>query len=205
MFALSPANLERTILSVASGGSSLGAELRTQNSMVTSLDPLYKQPPEVVEQLITRQLQRLEGLIVENSPEWVWSYHGGKPSLLASRKKTFDAFLSDYRLHYGSQYYRASSLPFLSTERTYDLCLCSHFLFLYSNLLDYDFHITSIRSLLKVANELRIYPIMTQALVQYPHLDTLRTELQENGFRSRVVSVSYRLRRDSDHMLVVTQ
>ncbi len=203
MFALSAADLQRPILSVASGGSSLGAELRSSNPAVTSLDPLYSQPPAAVEQLITQQLQRLEDAIDEGSPEWVWSYHRSKQDLLTSRTKTLHAFLNDYRLHHGNDNYITDALPFVSTERKYGLCLCSHFLFLYGNLLDYDFHIASVQRLLEIANEIRIYPIMTQELVQYPHLNTLRDELQQKGIRSYTVPVPYRLRKDSNHMLVI--
>ena len=204
MFALTTGDLQRPILSVAAGGSSLGAELRSSNPAVTSLDPLYAQPPAAVEQRITQQLQCLEHMIDGGSPEWVWSYHGGKQGLLASRTKTLHAFLDDYRLHHSSDKYLTDALPFVATECTYDLCLCSHFLFLYCNLLDYDFHIASVRRLLEIANEIRIYPIMTQELVQYPQLDTLRDELQQKGVRSHRVPVPYRLRRGSDHMLVIT-
>ena len=46
----------------------------------------------------------------------------------------------------------------LFADREFDLALCSHLLFLYSEQLTADFHLASIRELCRVAGEVRVFP-----------------------------------------------
>jgi len=50
-------------------------------------------------------------------------------------------------------------LPFAAG--TFELAVCSHFLFLYSDILPLWFHEQSIDGLLRVAREVRIFPLLT--------------------------------------------
>lgn len=44
--------------------------------------------------------------------------------------------------------------------RSFDLAVCSHLLFLYSEHLSEDFHVESIKELCRVAGEARIFPLL---------------------------------------------
>ena len=49
------------------------------------------------------------------------------------------------------------SLPFRGNE--FELALCSHFLFLYTEQLSLDFHKKAIAEIVRVAREVRIFPL----------------------------------------------
>jgi hypothetical protein len=70
-------------------------------------------------------------------------------------------FLEDFPQGIQQGRYIISELPVLpfDTEQ-FDLALCSHFLFTYSDLLSQDFHLASIRELCRVAQEVRIFPLL---------------------------------------------
>lgn len=52
-------------------------------------------------------------------------------------------------------------LPKLDFEESlFDLALCSHFLFFYSEQLNYEFHLASVKELLRIAVEVLIFPLL---------------------------------------------
>jgi hypothetical protein len=69
-------------------------------------------------------------------------------------------FLQDYESGKRQKRYVAGALPRLEfATNPSDLCVCSHLLFLYSNQLTLEFHLCSIVELLRLAAEVRIFPL----------------------------------------------
>jgi len=50
------------------------------------------------------------------------------------------------------------NLPFADGD--FDIALCSHFLFLYSEQFSEDFHVTAIQEMCRVAEEVRVFPLL---------------------------------------------
>jgi len=70
-------------------------------------------------------------------------------------------FIADFEEGKAQKRYLAAELPHLPFENnTFDLCLCAHFLFLYSVHLSLGFHIEAITEMLRVSNEVRIFPLL---------------------------------------------
>ena len=63
----------------------------------------------------------------------------------------------------------------------FDLALSSHFLFLYSEHLDYEFHLESILEMLRVAREVRIFPLLTLKNERSPHVERIIEEIDRLG------------------------
>jgi hypothetical protein len=92
-------------------------------------------------------------------------------------------------------------LPFV--DGAFDLALCSHLLFLYSQHLDYGFHRSSVLEMLRVSQEVRIFPLLTLMLERSPYLDPLMDELRQAGYQVEVMQVAYELQKGGNEMLVI--
>jgi ubiquinone/menaquinone biosynthesis C-methylase UbiE len=115
-----------------------------------------------------------------------------------------DEFLADFAQ--GTQEYRyvaaeLPSLPFM--DQTFELAVCSHFLFLYSEQFDLDFHLESIRELCRVAEEVRIYPLLELGASKSRHLGPLITALTQEGLQPELVEVGYEFQKGAHQMLRV--
>lgn len=71
-------------------------------------------------------------------------------------------------------------LPF--DDQSFDIALCSHFLFVDSDNLSESFHIEALLELARVATEVRIYPLMDQEGHPSIHLGPVLQMLQQKGF-----------------------
>jgi hypothetical protein len=79
--------------------------------------------------------------------------------------------------------------------------LYSHLLFLYSEQLSYSFHLASILELLRVANEIRIFPLVHLDCQPSVHLTPVRGALKESGFESVPVAVPYEFQAGANQTL----
>jgi len=70
-------------------------------------------------------------------------------------------FLADYPAGRSEGRYVDAGLPSLPFEdNRFELALCSHLLFFYSEQLSLDFHVQAVRELCRVAGEARIFPVL---------------------------------------------
>ena len=113
-----------------------------------------------------------------------------------------DCFVTDFETGKLDGRYMTGELPSLNFEdNQFQLALCSHFLFLYSDMLSYDFHYLSIREMLRIAKEVRIFPLLTLMLEKSPYLQTLMNNLTKDGFSVKVERVKYELQKGGNEML----
>ena len=83
--------------------------------------------------------------------------------------------------------YVTASLPGLPfKDGQFDLALVSHLLFLYSEQLDFDFHLAAIKELLRVANEVRIFPLLTLEGKLSPHVEPICTHVAGRGWKAEI-------------------
>jgi hypothetical protein len=73
------------------------------------------------------------------------------------------------------------------------LALVSYFLFLYSDKFDLPFHIAAFEELLRVAHEVRVFPLLDLSRQWSPHVGPVRDHLERAGFEADVVAVPYEL------------
>ncbi|HEV8603967.1 MAG TPA: hypothetical protein VGQ99_01300 [Tepidisphaeraceae bacterium] len=199
MFALSEGDLGRSILDCAAGPSSFGAEMKGRGGRVICADPIYefsgtdiRSRVEAVRDDMMRQVRGQMG-------QFCWEYFRAPADLEEVRMGAMERFLEDFAKDEGREGYRVGSLPKLEFgDGEFELALCSHFLFLYSDRLDEAFHIASVRELLRVAREVRIFPVTEMGGRESPHLPAVRGE-----FRTELVRVEYEFLRGAKEMLVV--
>ncbi|MCZ6527532.1 MAG: SAM-dependent methyltransferase, partial [Candidatus Dadabacteria bacterium] len=88
-------------------------------------------------------------------------------------------------------------------DGTFDLALCSQFLFLYSDHYDYNVHKAAVYEMLRVSEEARIFPLLDLMLNRSPHIDPLIEELERDGFVVKIKKVPYEIQRGGNQMLWV--
>ncbi len=201
MFHLSTEDMEREILDIAGGPASFNAEMAQLGHAVTSIDPIYAFSGSEIQKRFDACVDNIIEQVSKTPNDWVWNYHKSPKDLRSNREKALALFLDDYEKGKAEYRYIAGSLPDLPMERRYDLVLCSHFLFLYSEQLSYDFHQQAILKLLEYTHELRIFPLLTLGLERSPYLDNLRKALAQQGYFSEITKVEYELQRGGNEML----
>ena len=117
-----------------------------------------------------------------------------------------ERFLLDYEAGLSEERYRCQVLPNLGlADHQFELCLCSHLLFLYAEQLSLEFHLAAIAELLRVAAEVRIFPLLTLGGEPCPYLEIILKALHRDGFEARVQSVAYEFQRGGHQMLKVNR
>lgn len=88
---------------------------------------------------------------------------------------------------------------------SFDLAVCSHFLFLYSEQLSARFHLESIRSLVRVAEEVRIFPLLELGAIPSRHVESVVKRLRADGRQVSVEAVDYEFQRGGNQMMKITR
>lgn len=204
MFDLSETDLQSRILGVGDGPASFNAEATAQGATVISVDPIYEFSGA---EILLRFNQVVDDIIdqVRATPDdWVWTYHKSPDDLKANRIRAIETFLRDYDQGKQQHRYRVGALPSLEFgDRTFDISLCSHFLFLYSDHYDLQFHIDSIQDMLRISPDIRIFPLLTLMLKCSPHLDPVIQHFSQKGYQVTLRPVSYALQKGSTSMLQI--
>jgi SAM-dependent methyltransferase len=200
MFALTEPDLAGHVLDCAAGPSSFHAELRARGGRVVSVDPIYAVSPQDIRRRVEAVRDGMMGQVRRQPGQFNWDFICSPEHLESVRMGALGRFLDDFAGDARRERYRPQSLPTLDfADGAFDLALCSHCLFLYSDRLDEAFHVESVRELLRVAREVRIFPITDLAGRGSPHLAAVRER-----FRTQRVRVRYEFLRGADEMLVVT-
>ena len=199
MFALSADDLQRSILDCAAGPSSFGAEMFARGRRVICTDPIYEFSVEQIRSRVSAvrddMLQQVRGQM----GQFVWKTIQSVEHLEEVRMGAMGKFCEDFSAATARERYRAQSLPNLDfADGEFDLALCSHFLFLYSERLDEAFHLDSIHELLRVAREVRIFPVTEMDGRPSRHLAKVQAV-----FQTKLVKVDYEFLKDANQMMIV--
>ena len=136
--------------------------------------------------------------------DWTWTYHRDPDDLVANRRAALRRFLAAYDEGLRQHRYIVGELPLFLSIRVHLVSrLCSHLLFLYSDLLSEAFHVRSVQELCRVAREVRFFPLLTLRGQPSPHLAAVRSAIDSKGWTSEVLSVNYELQRGENQMLRV--
>lgn len=202
MFALADSDLDKAIVGIGDGPASFNAEMSALGKSVISIDPLYVFRAEEIARQFNAVVENIIAQVKATPDDWVWSYHRSPEHLKENRIRVLHRFAADYDMGKAAGRYVAGELPNLDVDdNRFQLALCSHFLFLYSDQLPYEFHLASVRELLRVATEARIFPLLTLMREKSPHLGPLIDTLEAEGFIVRVERVGYELQRGGNEML----
>jgi hypothetical protein len=204
MFALSEDDLKTRILACADGPAAFNAGMRTRGRKVVSVDPLYVHSPEAIRRRIDAAYGTILRQVREHRKDYVWDTIRSPEELGRVRMTAMAAFLDDFTQGAREGRYVAAAVPSLPFRpRTFDLSICSHFLFVYSDQLSATFHLEAILEMCRVADQVRIFPLVDLDGARSPHVAHVQSALAERGYGVSVESVPYTFVVGADEMMVV--
>jgi len=206
LFALSDADLGGRILGCGDGPASFNAEATGLGHAVVSCDPIYAFPPEEIERHVEGCYSDLIAQVRRDPDGFVWDYFHDPDHLGQCRLAAMRRFLADFAAGKAEGRYVPAALPRLPfVDGQFDLALVSHLLFLYSERLDFEFHRAAVGELLRVAREVRIFPLLTLGRRPSPHVGPIRTLVAGRGWRAEVCGVPYEFQRGGNEMLRIVR
>ena len=202
MFALGDVDLRRRVLGCADGPASFNAEATGRGMRVTSVDPLYVCDAAQIRERIDATFGDMLAQTARNRHEFVWGAISSVEELASVRRVAMETFLADYDAGPRGGRYVGGALPALPfADGTFDLALCSHFLFLYSTQLSAEFHLASVRELARVAHEVRIFPLLALGAQPSAHVPVVMAAMRRAGHDATIETVPYEFQRGGNQML----
>ncbi len=195
---------KKTILDVASGVSSFCAEANKKGYCVTAADQIYNISLKMISQKSEQDLNMVMEQLSDVNDLFVWNYYKNISSLKKYRIKSCTAFLEDFKKYHTTRYVSVKFPETNFKRNQFDISLVSHFLFLYENILDYNFHKMTILELLRItSNQIRIFPIVNLTGKKSRMVDTI---MQDDDFKKIHISikkVDFEFMKNGNEMLVI--
>ncbi len=204
IFAIKESDYSKTILGCADGAASFNATATAMGLNVVSCDPLYEMSIDDIRQKIVVSADMLYPKIVAAIDDFNWHYFKDPADLKDKRLAAANKFMEDFVNENARRRYIAAKLPDLPfADKTFDLALCGNFLFLYSKILSEEFHIKAIVELLRVAKEVRVFPLIGMERKTPSHLKCVLNMLDKRRIRYNIVDIDYHFTKDANQMLQI--
>jgi len=204
MFGLSEQDLNLRIIGCGDGPASFNAEMFQLDHHVVSCDPLYQLTTPQIQERIDVTFENVMRQTTGHQHKFVWTRIKTPEELGKVRLATMRKFLADFDIGKRDGRYVTAELPnipFLSNA--YDLAICSHFLFLYSDILSFEFHQHAIEEMCRVAREARIFPLLNYNAKPSPFVEPMLKVLADAGYNTSIETVPYEFQRGGNQMLRV--
>jgi hypothetical protein len=204
MFDLSETDLKSQILGCGDGPASFNTEMNKLGYDVISIDPIYQFSGEQIKLRIQETYEVVISQVKKNAHDYIWNNFQNVDELAQARLKAMEVFLLDYNTGKNEGRYLFESLPKLRIgDNQFELCVCSHLLFLYSEQLSLNFHLESIYELLRVSKEVRIFPLISLDGKPSPYIDIVIQNLLSKGVNVQEQTVPYEFQKGANHMLKI--
>lgn len=205
MFALEEKDLEKRILGCGDGPASFNYQMTRAGRQVVSIDPTYCFTPEQLEERFNQVYENVIEQTRANREKFVWTTIGSPEELGEMRMASMKKFLADFEQGKNQKRYIYGELPDLPFgDKEFDLALCSHFLFLYSDNLTLQFHQEAISAMCRVAREVRIFPLIDVNINRSPYVDPVKTYFESRGYTVEEIKVNYEFQKGGNAMLRIT-
>ena len=202
MFMLSDEELTSQILGVGDGPASFNSEVKTLGHTVVSVDPIYAFSKQQIEQRIQKTYDTVISQVKQKPADFVWDFFANPEHCGCCRLETMRKFLQDYEMGKVQGRYLPVSLPKLNlADYQFDLAVCSHLLFLYSDQLSFGFHRESIQELGRVSREVRIFPLLALNCRKSPYVSAIRSYFRDIGFTVDICPVPYEFQKGGNEMM----
>jgi len=189
------------ILDVGAGVSSFCAEASSRGYDVTAADPIYNLPVGTISATSAKDLKYVLQQLPSAAHKYNWTFYRDVDELARYRTAARYRFLEDYGARRDRYIPTAlPNLPFADGE--FDIVLVSHFLFLYDDFHDYEFHRQSILELTRIVRrEIRIYPLTNMSGVKSPFVEQLTGDEGCSGLTFTILKSDFEFFRNANEML----
>lgn len=204
MFGLTESDLALRILGCGDGPAAFNSELFKRGGNVVSVDPIYVFNAAQIRSRVSDTYEIVMTQVRQNKSDYIWGAISSVEQLGNVRLSAMETFLADFDIGKCTGRYIAGELPSLPFKSgQFDIALSSHFLFLYSAHLSAEFHLQSLREMLRVAHEVRVFPLLALDSTPSPYIEFVSNNLEKHGFGVEVRRVPYEFQRSGNEMLVV--
>jgi SAM-dependent methyltransferase len=205
MFDLSPDDLDLRILDCAAGPAAFAVEMHRRGRSAVACDPIYQFSAAEIARRVEETRATILKMTYETRERFVWREIESVEHLGQIRMGAMKQFLDDLPQGTSEGRYLVAGLPALPFRGgEFDLALCSHFLFTYSDLFTVAFHLDSIREMCRVAGEARIFPLLPSfGSERSPHVQPVVCELRAAGYHHEIRKVPYEFIKGGNEMLRV--
>ncbi|WP_129789895.1 hypothetical protein [Promicromonospora panici] len=202
----------RRLLDCSAGASGFAAAVNAAGGSVTAVDPAYGDLA-ALRAAVAASSSGADALIDAHSDAFTWDWYGSPAARQALRDEARAAFLADLAASPGT--YVPGALPDLPLpDDAFDLAITSHLLFTWADVvvdtpggsvpLDEAWHHAALLELLRVAPEVRVFPLVRQGDgAAVPFLPRLLDDLRAEGHGAELRRVAYEFQRGADRMLVL--
>ncbi len=191
------------VLDCAAGPSSFAAEAHHAGFDVTACDLLYDRSAEQLIAKGEKDIEHVFDRLDEVRHLYTWTYYRDTEEIIALRRRSLAIFSDDFAAGPAERRYVPAQLPDLPfPDGSFSLVLCSHFLFLYGDRLDLDFHTSCLKELVRVSSgEVRIFPLQGLDARPYPHLDEVLSFLEAENIGVETVAVPFEFQKGSNRLM----
>ncbi|MFC0560699.1 SAM-dependent methyltransferase [Halalkalibacter alkalisediminis] len=204
MFSLSTDDLkEKKILDCPAGACSFTANGNHVGLNITACDIAYYHRGIDLKNKGHQDIEHAMTHMKLANNNYVWDYFKDIEALRSQRLRALNDCSADMIIN-KERYIPVTlpTLPFQSGE--FDVILSAHFLFMYGDRLDYNFHLATLNELIRVTrNEIRIFPLVTLEGKRYEYLDQLKEIVKEKGYSVEEKVVSYEFQKNANSMMII--
>lgn len=202
MFNLTETELQKRILGCGDGPAAFNHDLTRRGGHIVSVDPIYAFGEDTIRSRIEATFDEVLDKVGQNQNEFVWEQIPSPEALGQVRMIAMETFLADFEAGKAANRYLAAALPHLPfPDDSFDLALCSHLLFLYSSQLSLPFHLEAVAEMLRLAPEVRIFPLLELGAQPSRHLSVVMTELQNQGHQLEIQFSPYEFQKGGNQFL----
>jgi hypothetical protein len=203
MFSISPSDLNKKILDYPGNLSSFNAEMYQEGHDIVSGDLAYNTlPKEIgdhVDHAFAAHLKDLKASATRLKNQTDVHYN----EIIASWQKRKHIFLNDYPCGFNAKRYQFMQMPDLPfDDHHFELALCSDLIF-HTQLLKNNAMNHCVSELCRVAEEVRIFPLLNEAGKISDALGPIMLLLQQQNFGVEVKEVAFDKIKGSNAMLRV--
>lgn len=204
MFDLTGEELSLRILGCGDGPASFNSTLNQHGGHIVSIDPVYVFDAAQIRGRIAETYETVMEQMQKNQDDYVWTDIPSVEQLGEMRMSAMEDFLADFETGKQDGRYVTGELPALPFESgRFDMALSSHFLFLYGAHLSTAFHLHALQEMLRVAFEVRVFPLLALDGTTSPHLHVVNEFFAGKGFHIEVRRVPYEFQRGGNKMLLI--
>ncbi len=206
MFDLTESSLhDKRIIEYGAGVTSFNAEMHQKGCKVISVDPMYGLPLQEIQQQVESVFDTTVAKIKANKDKYNWKNYGDMTGLLEERREGIEQFYQDFPE--GAKQGRYLSLPHSHVlpldDFAFDLALITHHLFVNYEDQGVEEHVALIKEMVRVAGEVRIFPLLNKYGQVSQLLGPVMLLLQQQDLGLEVRQVPSQLQKAGNAMLRV--
>ncbi len=203
IFGLDESTLRKgPVLDCPAGASSFAEEAHESGLDVTACDILYDLPGVELLKKGEADLRHVFDEFDKVSGLYTWKHYRDKDEVMGLRRRALERFAAGFAEGFDKGRYVRAALPRLPfSDGRFSLVLSGHFLFLYGDRLDMEFHMKSLLELLRVGDEVRVFPLAGLDSRPYPGLDETLSFLAARGIEAELAEVGFEFQSGATRML----